>query len=249
VECSAIEDIELLIKKASQVDTDVEDHRVQDALLDSDTTEITKLQTVSGGAKIGVDVSSRQGSIDWDQVKNAGIDFAIIRAGYRGISSGVLVEDAMFETNIRGAASAGIAVGISFESQAISEVEAVEEASMVVSLIEHYKISYPVYLIMDGAESKGRADTLDVTTKTYITEAFCNTIRKEGYQAGIYGSRNFFHQKIITSRVEQNDIWLAEYRSVPLYQGYYQMWQYTSKASIDGITGKVNLNIAYSKAE
>ncbi len=245
VEYVAIEDISLLIKTEEEIDAEAEDSAEQDARSDADKSEIKKLQTASGKAKAGIDVSKWNGDIDWDKVKNAGVEFAIVRAGYRGSVTGSLVQDPYFEANMKGAAAAGMPVGIYFFTQAVNEVEAVEEASMVLKLIREYKLDYPIFIDTEGAGGDGRADGLDVETRTLVCEAFCRTIENAGYRAGVYGSRNWYNNRLETKRLENYCIWLAEYRSVPIYQGYYQMWQYTSKGKVDGIKGNVDMNISY----
>lgn len=245
VEYVAIDDISLLIKTEDEVDAETEDSREQDAKSDADKSEINKLQVLSGKSKAGIDVSKWNGEIDWDKVKNAGLEFAIVRAGYRGSVSGSLVQDPRFEENMRGAQAAGIPTGVYFFTQAINEVEAVEEASMVLELLRKYKVEFPVFIDTEGAGGNGRADGLDVETRTLVCEAFCRTIENAGYTAGVYGSRNWYNNRLETKRLDNYFIWLAEYRSVPLYQGYYGMWQYTSKGKIDGINGNVDLNIYY----
>lgn len=245
VEYVAIDDISLLIKTEDEVDAETEDSREQDAKSDADKSEINKLQVLSGKSKAGIDVSKWNGEIDWDKVKNAGVEFAIIRAGYRGSVSGSLVQDPRFEENMRGAQAAGIPTGVYFFTQAVNEVEAVEEASMVLELLRKYKVEFPVFIDTEGAGGNGRADGLDVETRTLVCEAFCRTIENAGYTAGVYGSRNWYNNRLETKRLDNYFIWLAEYRSVPLYQGYYGMWQYTSKGKIDGIDGNVDLNIYY----
>lgn len=245
VEYVAIDDISLLIKTEDEVDAETEDSREQDAKSDADKSEINKLQVLSGKSKAGIDVSKWNGEIDWDKVKNAGVEFAIIRAGYRGSVSGSLIQDPRFEENMRGAQAAGIPTGVYFFTQAVNEVEAVEEASMVLELLRKYKVEFPVFIDTEGAGGNGRADGLDVETRTLVCEAFCRTIENAGYTAGVYGSRNWYNNRLETKRLDNYFIWLAEYRSVPLYQGYYGMWQYTSKGKIDGINGNVDLNIYY----
>lgn len=245
VEYLAIDDISLLIKTEDEVDADAEDTGVQDALADADNTEIKRLQTATGNAKVGIDVSKWNGDIDWDKVKNAGVEFAIIRAGYRGSVTGSLVVDPYFDTNMKGAAVSGVATGVYFFTQAVNEVEAVEEASAVLNLVRQYDIDYPIFIDTEGAGGSGRADGLDQETRTLVCEAFCRTIENAGYEAGIYGSRNWYNNNLAMDRLERYHIWLAEYRNIPLYQGYYQMWQYTSKGRIDGIKGNVDMNISY----
>lgn len=245
VEYLAIEDISLLIKTEEEVDAEAEDTAVQDALEDADKTEVSTLRPVSGKARAGIDVSKYQGEIDWDKVANSGVEFVIIRAGYRGSVSGSLVEDPYFRENIRGAKAAGLDVGVYFFTQAVNEVEAVEEASAVLSLVEEYELDYPIFIDTEGAGGNGRADGLNRETRTLVCDAFCRTVENAGYRGGIYASRNWYNNNLDMNRLDNYYIWLAEYREAPLYQGYYAMWQYTSKGHIDGIEGSVDLNISY----
>ena len=241
----AIDDISLLIKTEEEIDAEAEDTAVMDALEDADKTEIKKIQKSTANSQVGIDVSKWNGEIDWDRVQNAGVEFAIIRAGYRGSVTGSLVEDPNFKANIRGAAASGLPVGVYFFTQAVNEVEAVEEASAVLELIREYNLDYPVFIDTEGAGGNGRADNLDVDTRTRVCEAFCSTIANAGYTAGVYASRNWYNHYLYANKLENYCIWLAEYRSVPLYQGYYQMWQYTSQGSVDGIEGNVDMNVSY----
>lgn len=245
VEYVAIDDISLLIKTEAEIDAEAEDSA--EANTDGDDTEIRQTSGVSKTGVLGIDVSKWQKEIDWDKVKNEGVDFAIIRCGYRGSVTGSLVEDPYFEQNIKGARAAGIKVGVYFFTQAVNEVEAVEEASMVISLVRDYELQYPVFIDTEGAGGNGRADSLNVEERTAVCEAFCTTVKNAGLEAGVYASRNWYNNKLTANTLESYAIWLAEYRSVPLYQGYYQMWQYTSKGKINGINGNVDLNVSYRK--
>lgn len=245
IEYVAIKDISVLIKTEAEIDALTEDTDAKGALEDADKSEITKLQATTANSSLGIDVSKWNKEIDWKKVKDAGVEFAIIRAGYRGYTTGSLVVDPYFEANIKGATDAGILTGVYFFTQAVNEVEAVEEASMVIELLKKYDIQYPVFIDTEGVGGNGRADNLDVATRTAVCEAFCNTIENEGYMAGVYASRNWYQNRLETEKLEHFYIWLAEYRSEPLYKGSYQMWQYTSKGQIDGIEGNVDLNISY----
>ncbi|MFG6358528.1 MAG: glycoside hydrolase family 25 protein [Acetatifactor sp.] len=245
VEYVFIDDISLLIKTEEEIDALEEDTGVAEAEEDSDKTEIKKLQTPTANATVGIDVSKWNREIDWEKVKAAGVDFAIIRAGYRGSTTGSLVVDPYFETNIKAATRAGVKVGVYFFTQAVNEVEAVEEASMALELVNEYSLDYPIFIDTEGAGGNGRADGLDVETRTLVCDAFCRTVVNAGREAGVYSGRNWFYNKIQVSRLENYCIWLAEWRSVPLYDGYYHMWQYTSKGKIDGIEGNVDMNISY----
>lgn len=245
VEYVAIDDISLLIMTEDDIDAEAEDTGQADALADADRTEIQKLQKSTANSRVGIDVSKWNGEIDWDKVRNAGVEFAIVRAGYRGSVTGALVEDPYFAANMKGAAASRMPVGVYFFTQAVNEVEAVEEASAVLRLVKEYQLDYPIFIDTEGAGGNGRADGLDVETRTLVCEAFCRTIENAGYEAGVYGSRNWYNNNLHADSLEKYCIWLAEYRSAPLYQGYYQMWQYTSKGSIDGIEGNVDMNMSY----
>lgn len=245
VEYVAIDDISLLIKTEDEIDVKAEDTRENSAREDSDNTEIKNRHTTDQTQQFGIDVSKWQGDIDWDKVKKAGVEFVMIRAGYRGSKTGALVEDPNFLVNIRGAKRAGLKVGVYFFTQAVNEVEAVEEASMVIALCDGYDLDYPVVIDSEGAGGEGRADSLDVETRTKVCTAFCETIENAGYEAGVYASRSWYNANLEVNDLDDYRIWLAEYRSTPLYGGYYDMWQYTSKGKIDGIEGNVDLNISY----
>ncbi len=245
VEYVAIDDISLLIMTEDDIDAEAEDTGEADALADADRTEIQKLQKSTANSRVGIDVSKWNGEIDWDKVRNSGVEFAIVRAGYRGSVTGALVEDPYFAANMKGAAASKMPVGVYFFTQAVNEVEAVEEASAVLRLVKEYQLDYPIFIDTEGAGGNGRADGLDVETRTLVCEAFCRTIENAGYEAGVYGSRNWDNNNLHADALEKYCIWLAEYRSAPLYQGYYQMWQYTSKGSIDGIEGNVDMNVSY----
>ncbi|MBR1670273.1 MAG: hypothetical protein IJ695_06190 [Butyrivibrio sp.] len=199
----------------------------------------------SSSGSMGIDVSKWNGNINWSQVKNSGVNFVIIRCGYRGSSAGALIEDPKFRTNIQGAAAAGLKVGVYFFTQAVNEVEAVEEASMVISLIKGYNVSFPVYL--DVEASNGRGDAISASQRTANIKAFCGTIQNAGYRAGVYANKTWFTTHINTGSITNYKIWLAQYASSVTYTGSrYDMWQYTSKGSVAGISGNVDMNILYN---
>ncbi len=201
-----------------------------------------KLTSASG--VLGIDVSKWNGSIDWNAVKAAGVEFVIIRVGYRGSSAGALIDDAKFATNIQGAKAAGLKVGVYFVTQAVNDVEAVYEASMVLDRIKGYSLDYPVFL--DVEASGGRGDAIDKATRTAVITAFCETIRNAGYTAGIYANKTWLDTKMDTSGFGNYVIWVAHYSSVCGYTGRYTVWQYTDKGTLPGISGSVDLNLWYS---
>ena len=196
-----------------------------------------------GGGVFGIDVSKWNGTINWTAVKNSGVSFVIIRCGFRGSTQGGLIEDSMFRKNIQGAIDAGLNVGVYFFSQAVNEVEAVEEASMVLSMVKNYRISYPIFI--DTEPSGGRADGISKETRTAVCKAFCETIRNAGYTPGIYASKSWFTTKLNMNELSAYKIWLAQYATTPTYTGRYDMWQYSDKGTISGISGNVDVNYSY----
>jgi GH25 family lysozyme M1 (1,4-beta-N-acetylmuramidase) len=250
VSYTAIDDISYFLHLESEVDMLTEDTQSKD--LDSEDKDDTQYKSLldleenKGSAiQLGIDVSKWNGDIDWDVVKAEGVDFAIIRCGYRGSSSGWLIEDPYFYKNLQGAKKAGVKVGIYFFTQATNAVEAVEEASAALALIGDIDIDYPIFIDTEGAGGNGRADNLDVDTRTTVVNAFCKTIEDSGLEAGIYASRNWYLNNLNTDELGGYNIWLAEYRQTPLYEGKYDMWQYTSSGSVSGIEGRVDLNVSY----
>lgn len=199
----------------------------------------------SGTGLFGIDVSTFNGTIDWDKVAKSGVSYAIIRCGLRGSTEGKLYEDAKFATNIKNATNAGIKVGLYFFTQAISESEAVEEASLALSLAENYKVSYPIFLDVESA-TNGRANNLSKEARTNIISAFCKTITNGGYKAGVYANKTWFTNNIDTSKLTSYAIWLAQYAASPTYTATrYDVWQYTSEGKLNGISGNVDLDLSY----
>ena len=203
---------------------------------------------VSGNltAELGVDVSSHQGYIDWQAVAASGVDFAIIRAGYRGYGDGSTNVDEYFQYNLDSAIAAGLDVGIYFFSQALNEEEAVAEAAQVISLVNGYDLSYPIYFDwepIDGDEA--RTTTISSTEVTNCALAFCRTIESAGYQAGVYfnltNAISLFH----LYELKDYDFWLAEYQDTPSYPFAIQMWQYTDSGAVSGIDVSVDLNLSF----
>ena len=194
----------------------------------------------------GIDVSKYQPNVNWSQVKASGVDYVIIRVGYRGYGSGVMVEDPYFKSHISGAKAAGLKVGVYFYSQAITVEEAVEEASMAIQLCNGYGLQYPIYFDTEATGTGvGRADGLSKTQRTAIANAFCQTVRNSGYKAGVYASKSWFYYQLDYSQLSQYDIWLAHYTSATDFSHRYDMWQYTGSGSCPGINGAVDLNWAY----
>lgn len=194
----------------------------------------------------GIDVSVHQGAIDWQQVRDAGVEFAIIRVGYRTYGGGEIKLDEGFVDNISGATAAGLKVGVYFFSQAVTVDEAVAEADAVLDAIAPYDITYPVVydweLIYDDT---ARTDDIPVDVLTDSCIAFCERVKSAGYTPMIYQNKGTTLFKLDLPRLQDYDFWLAEYGSEPTYYYDYQMWQYSCTGRIPGIAGEVDLNISF----
>ena len=194
----------------------------------------------------GIDVSAHQQEIDWEQVRNAGIDFAFIRVGYRGYEYGFVNDDDYFEENMEGAAENGIAIGVYFFSQATSVVEAGEEAEYVISRLKDYDIQLPVVFDMEeaGADgSSGRAANLDRIQKTQMAVTFLNCIRDAGYTPMIYNSSKLFEKYFDLDYLQDYEFWVADYDDHPKYDYHFTVWQYTSSGYIDGVDTRCDMDL------
>lgn len=194
----------------------------------------------------GIDVSYYQGDIDWAQVKNAGIDFAILRLGYRGYEAGTLAMDSRFYEYLAGAEAAGIDIGIYFFSQAVTEQEAREEAEFVLSKLGNHAVKYPIIFDWEIIGIKpARTDGLSAKTLTDCAKAFCGTIADAGYTPGIYFTKYLGYVNYDLSQLSDYDFWFAEYSNAPSFYYDFDMWQYSDTAEVPGIRGKVDLDICF----
>lgn len=198
-------------------------------------------------SKKGIDVSKYQGNIDWKKVAADGVEYAFIRTGVRGSTEGKLMKDDTFADNIEGALANDIEAGVYFFTQAVTVDEAIEEAEFVLDMIEPYDVTYPVVLDLEEVTSSD-ARTKDLTKEEYTRNciAFCETIRDAGYTPMIYGNLKTFLIMLDMDQLEDYKKWFAYY-STPLYFPYeFDVWQYSSKGSVNGIKADVDLNICMS---
>lgn len=206
-------------------------------------TQANEMFQNEGTHSNGIDVSAHQGRINWAQVAASGVQFAIIRCGFRGQTAGSIYEDAYFKTNVAGAAANGIKVGIYFYSTAVNENEALEEAAWVVKKISTYRITYPVVYDFEdfGAYRCAGVGGAQATSNALT---FLNFVRANGYEPMMYANKSD-----ITTRMSRGSFnckfWLAHYTSQTDYKGSFNMWQYTSRGSVPGIAGNVDMNVAY----
>lgn len=199
-------------------------------------------------ATLGVDVSYHQGEIDWEAVAADGIQFAMIRCGYRGYGNGDLVTDSCYQGNMQRALDNGLDVGVYFFSQAITEEEAVEEAEYVLSLLEGYTVEMPVVFDMEILQDDARANNLTSAERAQISKAFCDTIRAAGYTPMIYGNTAYYMSKVdFASLAGEYGIWLAQYYDEPFFPYQFNMWQYTNNGTVDGIAGTVDINLYFGE--
>lgn len=195
---------------------------------------------------MGVDVSKSTGTVNFAQLKNAGIEYAMIRLGSRGYSTGQLSIDENYITNMEDAKSAGLSVGVTFYSQAVTVEEAAEEAELVLANLADYNITYPVVFHMDMiTNDQARTDTLSKMQLTEIAAAFCDRIGEAGYTPMIYGDKYWLLRKIDLTKLGKYEIWLSQSEDIPDYPYTFSMWQYTQSGKIPGITGEANLSISF----
>ena len=207
-------------------------------------TDIKQYET--SGTSLGIDVSKYQGNINWAKVKQDGIDFAIIRVGYRGYGTGKIVMDPYFKKNIEGALANNIHVGVYFYSVAKNEMEAIEEANFTINAIKDYNITYPVAFDLEDF-NRHRLEGVSYAQLNKNALAFLNKIQSAGYTAMHYGSKNTFGPIWNMNNLNKYKVWLAHYTDKTNYAGKYNIWQYTSNGKVNGIQGRVDLNIAYFK--
>lgn len=205
-----------------------------------------------GKSVLGVDVSEHQGTIDWQAVKNAGMDFVILRVGYRGMTEGLLNVDATFEQNYQGAVDAGLKVGVYFFSQAVTEKEAQQEADFVLETLNGRELSYPVVFDWETpipseelpAEDL-RAYNMSGEEVTSFAKAFCQRIEKKGYTACVYTNKHMAYNSFNLEELKEYALWYAEYQPAPSLYYDFRIWQYSASGTVPGIEGNVDLNICF----
>lgn len=197
--------------------------------------------------KIGIDVSRYQENIDWAAVKGAGVQFAMLRLGYRGYGTGALVMDPYFQQNIQGAQANGIEVGVYFFSQAITPEEGAEEARFCLNALKGYHITYPIVFDWESYDSslEPRTDGLDDKILTQCAVAFCEDVEAAGYQSMVYSNLTYFYLHFDLNQLVDYPLWLAQYNSRPSFYYHFDIWQYSGTGKVPGIDGNVDLNIHF----
>lgn len=192
----------------------------------------------------GIDVSSFQGDINWEKVKKSGIDFVIIRCGYRNLSNEEIHEDSKFKYNISEANRVGIPAGVYFYSTALNKKEALEEASFVLNLIKNYDITFPVvydFELFNNKRTVGLSDKKINDNAIY----FLDYLRAHGYTGMLYSNLNAINYHWNLDNFLGYKLWYAQYIDNVTYEGKYDMWQYADNGRVDGIVWNVDLNESY----
>lgn len=238
-----IEDIELLFSEKSEAEIDLDDLMTISSLDYADKKQDTAF--AKDETAYGVDVSEKDGEIDWKKVYDSGIRFAMIRAGFRGAITGDIILDEKFQENATEAIRAGINVGAYFFSQAVSEKEAVEEASALIECCSKRNISYPVAIRIDRAGGLGRADSIDSELRTQIAEAFLKTVKSAGYDPCVYASSNWLMTNLDSKKLSKYTVWMSQLNKQPTDELVFDMWQYTTKGKVPGIQKEVSISRSY----
>ena len=204
------------------------------------------LTCLTAESRLGVDVSSHQGVIDWETAAAAGVEFAMIRIGYRGYGQGEINEDTCARANLEGAKAAGLDVGAYFFSQAISREEAAREAAWCVAYLEGYELDLPLVFDWEYTGEGVRTSNVDSRTLTDMAIAFCDTIKAAGYEPMIYFGRSQSVNMMKLEELTDYPFWLAMYSPFMDYPYKVDMWQYTEEGKVPGISGNVDLNLWFT---
>lgn len=200
------------------------------------------------GAVLGVDVSSHQGDIDWKRVRADGVEFAILRIGFRGNTAGSLNMDEAFAGNYVEARNAGLRVGAYFFSQAISEQEAREEAAYTLRLLDGVPLELPVFFDWEEA-AEGRTGGKASSEVGGYAAAFCQTLTEGGYQAGVYFNQRYGYSIMHLENLLDHAFWIAEYADCQSFSFRTELWQFTGSGHVDGIDTIVDMDLLYQSEE
>lgn len=217
---------------------------VSDFTQDDFATNADGLPEYTGDAydtRLGVDVSFYQGEIDWEAVAADGVEFAMIRCGYRGSESGTIVVDEQFENNINGALAAGLDVGVYFFSQSTGAIEAAEEANFVLDLISGYDVTMPVAFDWEPLEGS-RAEDIDRSELTASAVVFCEMVKDAGYTPCVYLYRYTGYYEYMMERLADYELWVGALGSWPDFYYRHMLWQFSMTGRVEGIDADVDLD-------
>ncbi len=207
-----------------------------------------------GESLVGINVNMQKGDIDWGQVAAGGVDYAMIRVGFRGYDTGKLTPDANFKANIEGATEANLPVGVYFYSKAVTEAEAEEEAAFVLEQIRGYSVKYPVAFYWEyDVKDDGSLDQSSRTVRcngeqvTGFIDTFCKKVKAAGYTPSYYCDKDMGYEKLDLDQLSGYEMWYAEFRAIPSFYYNFGMWQYTKEGTVPGISKQVPISLALKK--
>lgn len=240
---------------SEQAEEEAQQQEETEQPIEEPVSTVKTVATETQETTVGIDVSEYQGNIDWDKAAE-GLDFAIVRVGYRKSDTGEITEDRCARYNLQEARDRGLHLGAYFFSTAVSEEEAVEEARWVCELLAGYPITYPVAYNCEGFQDPdSRQYELTIEERSAIAQAFLDEVEAQGYTGMFYAARNELAENQLwnTTALElKYRVWVAQYgggsypeTEKPQYSGKYVMWQYTNQGTVDGIDGAVDKNVSY----
>lgn len=192
-----------------------------------------------------IDISTHQKGVNYAKVKADGIVGVLLRAGHTGYGSQSMHKDELFEQHYAGFKSVGLPMGAYWFSRANTVEMAIKEAKLTLQFIYGKELKLPIYF---DTEDNVYQDKCSRQLLTDIAKAFCKTIADAGYVAGVYASTSWLNNRLDMKQIEDlYEVWVAQYASVCTYKRKYQIWQYTSKAYVDGIGSNVDMNNVYKK--
>ena len=196
---------------------------------------------------LGVDVSEKNGIVDFNALKNDGVDFVMLKVGSRGYDSGVITPDPNFERNIKAASEAGLGIGLYFSSRAVTLDEAVSEAQFCVDNVGTYSVKYPIGFMYEGEIfDSARTDNLEKEDRTKMAQAFLSAIESRGFVPVIYGTSDYILKDIDPSEIlKKYDVLLSDYDAVPSFPYRYVMWKYSSNTVISGSENPTSYIISF----
>lgn len=230
---------------AAPADTTPTDPGLQENPYDASDFEYENgyLTCITDEALLGIDVSEHQKNVDWKQVKAAGVDFVMIRVGYRGYTEGKLYMDSWFNRHFRGAREAGLDIGVYFFSQAITPAEAQKEARFLLALLTGRELEMGIAYDWEFVNDDARTGSVDGRTMTDCAIAFCDTVAAAGHTPLVYFNQYQADNYYTLEELTRYGFWLASYSDAMDFPHRVKMWQYTEEGTVPGITGNVDINL------
>lgn len=216
---------------------------------DSFYSENGFLHYADGDYMIGIDVSAHQEEIDWQTVRESGVEFAILRVGYRGSTEGGLYADDCFRAHYEGAKAAGLQVGAYFFSQARTVLEAAEEAVFACDLLRDYELELPVFFDWETVEGSERLPSPEGVPMTQCALTFCQMVEEDGFRAGVYFNQTYGYLYLDLAALADYTLWLAEYGDSPSFAYEFDCLQYSAEGNVPGIPEPVDLDLYILRTE